>query len=635
MTEPTLEKPAQRVPSIERKHLLPLVAAIALAIAGCQGWMSVDGTSEVESPESEGAEQTGGSNGGGPHDGEGPDLDRRTPASIGGLKRLTRLEYDNSLRQLVGPPSAGEWTYGEEYLPGLAPKPFSNDMFRQEPSTTLVQGLKQSAEEAASTVAAQLGQSSAMRNYVLGCEPAGANDEACFRTFLERFGRRAFRRPIEPKEIDRMTRRFVDLEQLRSEATATNRADLRRAAENATFYEKVQLAMQAILQHPEFIYRKETGEKVPERGSGETAVRKLDDYSVASRLSYFIWGQPPDGPLLEAAAKGHLETADQIRKQARRMLDEKAARERMYQFHASWLNFQSFWLGRNNKTIPDAQADAMREETRRLLRRVIFEEEENWLTIFQAERTWVEPALAEYYDFVDPEDFEDGEGRWIRYPEEGLRRGILSHGAFLTNGRRPNGDTHIIRRSEVILHRLMCDDVGAPPDDAPSNVEDAEGANQAECKVEKLDAATLRGSCAGCHYKLNKLGGALENFDNKGRYRKYESDQKDCEIEGDGGLYQYENKTWDEVVDFRGPKGLANTLVQRDEVAECMVKHLYEFALGHSATSGPDEEAIDVLREYFRASEYQFDDLVVELAASDAFRYRRILPDGEKPDGGH
>ncbi|MFB6374338.1 MAG: DUF1588 domain-containing protein, partial [Bradymonadaceae bacterium] len=220
-------------------------------------------------------------------------------------------------------------------------------------------------------------------------------------------------------------------------------------------------------------------------------------------------------------------------------------------------------------------------------------------------------------------DSEQEDGAWVRYPEEGLRRGILSHGTFLTNGRRQNGDTHIIRRSEVILNRLMCNEIPPPPDDVSMNVDNAEGSEKAKCKVEKLDAATLVEGCQSCHYKLNKLGGALENFDNRGRYREYRSENQDCKIEGKGGLYERKkDKGWTKTTAFRGPGGLSETLVQEYDVAGCMVKHLYEFALGHSKLSEADEAAIQRLRKSFEESGYGFRQLVLDLVATKAFRYR-------------
>ncbi|MFB6374337.1 MAG: DUF1592 domain-containing protein, partial [Bradymonadaceae bacterium] len=151
-----------------------------------------------------------------------------------------------------------------------------------------------------------------------------------------------------------------------------------------------------------FIYRRETGKKVEELSEGGQTVWKLEDYAIASRLSYFLTGGPPDDELLGAAAQGKLATAPQVREQAARLLETPTARRRMYQFHAAWLHFQDFWLGRNNRKVPAEQARAMRTETRKLMERVLFGDgQTSWLKLFRAEKTWVEPELADYYEFVD------------------------------------------------------------------------------------------------------------------------------------------------------------------------------------------------------------------------------------------
>ncbi|MFB6351476.1 MAG: DUF1592 domain-containing protein [Bradymonadaceae bacterium] len=581
---------SSRIDNDTIRHLLVVSMALGVGLAGCDGYLDVQGsTSDDESPSRSTPVDGGGSTDGGGddsvHDGSSPDeINRTTAVGVGGLKRLTRLEYDNTLKQLFGPPMGEDKAFGQQFLPGMSPKPFSNDFLRQKPTNHLVESLKEASEKAAARVVEELKDGKSTRQYVLGCSPSGPEDAACFRTFLRTFLRRAKRRPVEDKELSAMM--------------------------------------------TSFIYRRETGKKVEELSEGGQTVWKLEDYAIASRLSYFLTGGPPDDELLGAAAQGKLATAPQVREQAARLLETPTARRRMYQFHAAWLHFQDFWLGRNNRKVPAEQARAMRTETRKLMERVLFGDgQTSWLKLFRAEKTWVEPELADYYEFVDRQqvagDSEQEDGAWVRYPEEGLRRGILSHGTFLTNGRRQNGDTHIIRRSEVILNRLMCNEIPPPPDDVSMNVDNAEGSEKAKCKVEKLDAATLVEGCQSCHYKLNKLGGALENFDNRGRYREYRSENQDCKIEGKGGLYERKkDKGWTKTTAFRGPGGLSETLVQEYDVAGCMVKHLYEFALGHSKLSEADEAAIQRLRKSFEESGYGFRQLVLDLVATKAFRYR-------------
>jgi hypothetical protein len=592
----------------------------ALVWSGCNlGWLDVDGEGEGRSgrPTAGGDSERGG---------DGVDFETRTRVGIGGLKRLTRHEYDNTLQQLFGGAIGTRVRYGEKYLPDPVAEPFANNFLRQSPSGHLVENVRKSAESIVDRAVEELEGSEAMQRHVFGCTPEGPEDAECFRSFLEQFGRRALRRPLRDSELETYMNHFFRLEPLEN----SDDAAVAEAVSEADFFLKTRLALEALLQHSEFLYRPELGEPAPNRD--EDGVVKLGSRSMASRLSYVLWGGPPDDRLLKAVSQGNLETREQVRRQAERMLEDPRARERIYQFHAAWLGFQDFWLRRIVWDIPSEVSVSMREETRRLLERVIFEERADWRNIFMADKTFVDRTLANWYGFVDAEDVEEG-GSWVQYPEESPRGGILSHASFLTNGRGQKGKTKMIRRAALLFDRVTCNGIEPAANmDPPESAEEPE----TDCKFDWFESKTLAGSCKNCHYRLNYVGVGLENFDNAGRYRSREPEtEDDCEIPSErAAFYAAGEDGWQPTHEFDGPGELGEIVIREKGAARCMVSHLYEFALGHPKQPR-DREAIDRLYEVFKESDYRFDELVLALVTSDAFRYRvkRDASSGESAAG--
>lgn len=593
-----------------RGWMLVLLVA-SLVWTGCNlGWLDVDGEGGNGAGPSGRSPASGGS---GDEAGGGVDFETRTEVGIGGLKRLTPHEYDNTLQQLFGGPFGTRVQYGDKYLPDPVAEPFANNFLRQSPSGHLVENVRKSAESIVDRAVDELEGSEAMQRHVFGCTPEGPQDAECFRSFLEQFGKRALRRSLTDSEIDTYMKHFFHLKPL----AESDESAVAEAASEADFFLKARLALEAMLQHSEFLYRPEIGEPAPDRD--QEGVVKLDDRSMASRLSYFLWGGPPDDRLLEAAEQGNLETREQVRQQAERMLEDPRARERIYHFHAAWLGFQDFWLQRIVWDIPSEVSASMRTETRRLLERVIFEERADWRNIFMADKTYVDRTLADWYGFVDPEEVESG-GSWVRYPEESTRGGILSHASFLTNGRGQKGKTKIIRRAALLLDRVTCNGIEPAANmDPPASAEEPE----TDCKFDWFESKTLAGSCKNCHYRLNYVGVGLENFDNAGRYRSHEPETEDeCRIPSDeAAFYETQDGEWQPSHAFDGPGELGEVVVQEKGVARCMVSHLYEYALGHPKQPR-DRKAIDRLYEVFKEEGYRFDELVMALVTSDAFRYR-------------
>ncbi len=496
----------------------------------------------------------------------------RVPAS--GLRRLTAHEYDNTLRDLLGDHSRP----GRHLLPPDRRGPFDNDTAGQVPSKALVEALDLLARDAVE----RLLRDRARRDAVVGCAPKQARDRACFGKFLATFGRRALRRPLTGEELTR----YQGL--------------LRFAGGPRGFYGAVQVALHAFLQHGEVIYRAEVGTPVPD----EPGTFALGAFEIATRLAYFLWASPPDAALLDLAAAGKLRTADGVRRAAARMLDDARAREVVVRFHALWMDYEDLRLAAD-------LGRAMQEETSALIRRVVFEERRPWQDLLRWGETFVSDGLAAHYGLSVPGS---AAPVWIPYAGSG-RKGILSHGTFLSAGGKFSGDTSPTRRGLLIRERLLCQDVPPPPPGVDSN-KPPPITPEAECKEDRYHVHK-EGGCGKCHRQIDPVGFGLERFDRQGRFRTHEPKKPQCAIRASGELLG--------VGEFSGPAGLADALLASGRLNECLVTQVFRYAMGRYQLDETDRKVVAHLTETLGgpSAEWAFQDLLLALVSADAFRHRR------------
>jgi hypothetical protein len=488
-----------------------------------------------------------------------------------GLRRLTRREYDNTIRDLLGDASAR----GFAKLPEDANDPFDNDYTTQLVSGALIDAAETLAAQAAAAAVAD----PARRAMLVGCTPAGPDDAACLRSFITSFGRRAFRRPLEAAEIDAYAG-FGSF-----------------AVETKNFFTAVELVLRAMLQDPSFLYRVEAGEPV----AGDATLYRLGDFEIATRLSYLLWGTMPSDALLELAAGGRLTAAEDRRTAALMLLGDPRGRERLRWFHA-------FWLGYHQLPFPAELATALRGEADALVDKIVFGGGQDYLSLFSADQTFLTATLATHYGLPAPSV---ATGAWVPYGP-GLRRGILSQGAVLSVGAKFD-DTSPTLRGVFVRNRLLCQVVPPPPPNVDVDQPPASMAAHA-CKVDRYRAHTS-GGCADCHDQLDPIGFGLENFDSAGRYRAVEKADPACAIEGNGEVVG--------VGTFKGPAELGALLVGTGEMEACVVRQLYHFAVGRREVPA-DEALLESLTRGFGQKGRAFDELLLDLVASPAFAHRRV-----------
>ncbi len=545
-----------------RRNARSIAIASCLIVACYRGGGGGDGDADGDGGTVDDGDDDGASTG------EMPDAPEDGGVGMMGLRRLSVDEFDNTVRDLLG----DDTRPGEGLLPEDVVDPFDNRFSTQSASRPLIEGLEQLSID----ITTRLLEDAPRRDMVVGCQPSGAADEACMRSFVTTFGRRALRRALTDEEIQR----YVDL-------------GMSYAGDEDDFYAGVGVVVRAFLQDVEFVYRVEIGTPTDEAG-----VFSLSDWEVATRLSYFLWGTMPSDELLDLAEAGSLGTPEEVREAAAGMLTDSRALDRIDRFH-------SMWLGYYRLPHPPELTTAMRTETRMLLEQTIVQEQTDWRTLFSATGTFVDSMLATHYGLPAPA----GTGfEWVEYGDTG-RKGLLSHGSFLSVAGK-FGDTSPTQRGKIIRKRLFCQDIPPPPPDV--NIDEPPPEVDSPCKIDRYNMAQIDG-CAACHALLDPVGFGLENYDQAGRFRTTDNELPECTIAGDGVIDGNE---------FNGPDGLADLLMEQNLLDTCIVAQVYEFAMGHEIAA-EDIRYVDDLTGAFSEGGFRFDTLMLDLVGDEAFLYRR------------
>jgi hypothetical protein len=441
---------------------------------------------------------------------------------------------------------------------------------------------------------------------LLACDPKKTVAEQS-REVLERFASRAYRRPATADEVNRLVK-LAD--------AAMARGDKWEAA--------MQMAMTAVLASPKFLFRVELDDRPT-----NNEPRPLDEYQLASRLSYFLWASMPDQELFALAAKKQL-TAN-LDAQVKRMLKDSKANTLIDSFAMQWLqlerlkNFQP-----DPKQFPkfdDKLKAAMLEETKLFLRDIL-KEDRSILTIIDADYTYVNPILGNHYGMADtagnlwstdPKKKIAGGKQWnwskpdefVKVSTAGTPRGgILTQASVLAVTSNPTR-TSPVKRGKWVLEQLL----GTPPPPPPPDVPELEKDGKA------LSAGTLRQrmelhrknvACANCHAKMDPLGFGLENFDAVGAFRTKDGESN---LDVSGELPDGQK--------FQGPEELRKILLgKKDLFAKCLTEKLLTYALGRGLEFY-DKRAVDKITEGLAKNDYKISALVSEIARSDPFTKRR------------
>lgn len=504
-------------------------------------------------------------------------------------RRLTRTEYTNAVRDLVGLdlpagielPSDGA---GGEGFDTTGDALFTSAIHIE----NYLAAADQLIEAAVPDVAPEPADSplALSRQRILVAVPSESlSEREAASQILQQFARRAWRRPPHETEIERLLTLF----------------EARKAA-GADFVAAVREPLKAIMVSPHFLF---VVESEPEEGG----VQRLTPHQLAMRLSLFIWSSIPDDALLEAADSEEIYTPEGLRKQVRRMLADPRAR-------ALGENFGLQWLGLSNLTTtanPDAElfpefspalvAD-MREEAIRLVAS-LFRDDRPLLELIDADYVYVNGKLGSHYQLDVPPD-----APWQRVSLSGRQRGgVITLGAVLTASSYPRRTSPVLR-GRWILEEILGSRVPPPPPGIPSLEEVSSEGGKLSLR-ERLEVHRAKPECASCHNRMDPLGFGLENFDAIGRWR---TEDEGVPVDAAGKLPSGES--------FSGPEELKQILLKRqDEFKRHFVRKLLGFALGRGLNKFDDCVVDDCLKA-LAANEMKSAVLIETIAASYPFQHR-------------
>ena len=379
------------------------------------------------------------------------------------------------------------------------------------------------------------------------------------------------------------------------------------AAADGGFELGVRTALEAMLASPRFVFRFE--QPPAQVVAGQTY--QIDDFALASRLSYFLWASPPDAELRQVASSGSLSDDRVLEEQTLRMLADAKADALGPRFAGQWLRLQDL-----DKIHPDVRlepdfhqqlADAMRRETELFFNSLV-REDRSVLDLYAAAYTFVNERLARHYGIpgVSGERF-----RRVTYPDD-TRRGVLGHASILTLTSHA-GRTSPVLRGKWVMEVLL----GSPPPPPPPGIPDLEQTeNVVDGRVlttrERMEQHRASPTCNSCHRFMDPIGLALDNFGVTGKWRTRENGSP---LDTRGELY--------DGTPIAGPADLRRALLNRPvPLIRTFTENLLAYAIGRRVEYF-DQPTVRAIARAAEADGYRISAFILGVVKSDAFRMQR------------
>jgi hypothetical protein len=565
----------------------PLAGLAAVAL-GCIGSIGARDGAGTEAPGAT-APGTPGRPGLTPDPGSGPPaLGQPTtpgaPAGPGGpaagtapLRRLTAEQYRNTVRDLLGIPDAVAVT-------ALPPDESIAEKF----TSNVLRPLQGADLDRYADVAGQIARRATSRLAdLVPCAPT-AGDAACATRFIESFGRRAYRRPLEPPEVQR-------LQQVH--------------AAGRTFDNGIRLVVEALLQSPKFLYLVE-----PAGSEIGGQIVPLDGWSLATRLSYFLWNSTPDVPLLDAVAKGQLTSPADVADQARRLMADGRFQDTVALFHQAWLDLGELaGAEKSAELFPlwnESLKATMAEETRRFVEHVLKDGDGKLASLLSAKFSFLSGPLYDIYGLPRPAGAAASAWQRVELPAD-QRAGLLTQPGLMSALAREDR-TSYVRRGKMVREALFCQSVPPPP----PGVNDTEGDVPATATAQERAAAHRdKPDCAACHQLFDPIGFAFETYDAIGRFRT---------SDGGGPIESQLSLTGTSIDGTYGSAlELATRLGEAEDLRACLARQWLRFALGREETDA-DGPSLSAAVAATSSSGGHIPELIFTLVRSDSFRYQQV-----------
>ncbi|WP_417377082.1 DUF1592 domain-containing protein [Gimesia maris] len=500
------------------------------------------------------------------------------------IRRLTKTEYGNTLHDLLGVnpdivASLPDEVSGEGYLNSLSP-------------LQLEQYLAISEKVLNQVVALEGEPPTAIQLELFGEPPTSETDaKANARKLAKSLARSAYRRPPSAAEVDVLLKVF----------------ELGRQ-NDLSYQASCRLMLKAILVSPQFLFITPAREVETEKG-----IVPLDDYQLASRLSYLLWATMPDAELLTLADQGKLHELPVLKDQVTRMLMDPRSRALFDGFGAQWLKLGNLHTRTfDPEKFPQmtaAMRSAMYDEARLFFESIV-RENRSVSDFIDSDYTFLNGNLASIYGLENT--VTGPEMRKVKLTN-GNRGGILGMPGVLAATSFPNR-TSPVNRGVWVLEQVLGDHVPAAPPDVPSLEKQDQKQVASLTLRERTELHRSEAVCANCHRLLDPIGFGLENFDAIGRWR--DQDENGQAIDASGELPGGRK--------FSNPKELKAIIAQHNaKFSRNLVERLLAYALCRRL-EGYDEIVIDGLMQKIAKDDYRMQTLITEVVTSYPFMHRRI-----------
>jgi hypothetical protein len=558
-------------------RLAELMAAFALLGGGCTGQVAeqnpgAGGTGNVG--------VTNGSGGTGVGPGAGGNVGPGGPDAPGNatFRRLSRFEYNNTVRDLLGDTSRPADSFPPDSESGKSGFLIGGTVAQADAAHLL-----EASEALATTAATKL-------DTLLPCTPlptAAAAQDACAKTFIHSFGKRAFRRPLTTDE----------------ESGLVSFYSAQRAANPADFPGAVRLVISAVLMSPQFLYRWEITPKSVLRDGN---LVRFNGWEMASRLSYLIWGSMPDDVGFGLAEKNQLSTADQIDAEVKRLLKDPKANGAIADFFSQWLGvYDVKSAAKDTKVYPafgDDLAGSMMAETAAFAAHQVIEAEGTLGAIFQSSDSFIDANLGKLYGMnvtsttLTPTKLKPTE-----------RAGILTEASFLTQHASAD-ESNPVKRGKLIADRIICTEPPPPPDVVPQ----VKAPDPKLSVRERFEMHDKDPCAAACHLVFDPIGYAFENYNGIGVYQTTDGGKP---VNATGEITLDGKK-----VTFNNAIELEAAFAKSKQVSDCIGRQYLRYALRRRETPGDEASLATALAAFGKSANVR--DLIVALTKTRVFTHR-------------
>lgn len=492
------------------------------------------------------------------------------------IRRLNRAEYNNTIRDLTGV----DFKPADDFPSDDVGNGFDNigDVLAMPPL------LVEKYLDAAKTITDRALEDKEARKLIIICEPANDTERLeCATRIIRHFATRAFRRPVTDDELQRLV-------ELGSKAYQSG----------LSYDDTLKYVMQAVLVSPNFLF------KVEMDPAEDELVRSLDDFEIATRLSYFLWSSMPDEELYRLARDGELQKESVLVDQIRRMLADPKSEALVENFAGQWLQLRRL---ADVQPDPDTYAGfdeglkvSMRGETEAFFRAVM-QENRSVLDFLVADFSFIDQRLADHYGLPKVE----GEGfQRVKLPDS--RRGVLTHGSILLITSNPTR-TSPVKRGKWIMENFLGESPPPPPDGVQELEEQPELLGSLR---ERMEQHRENPACGVCHRTMDVLGFGLENFDGTGAWRDQDGRHS---IDPSGSLPG--------GLDFETSGELMQILAEnkQEDFCRCLTEKMLTYALGRGLQTY-DRCTVDSVLDQMEQDDFRFVSMIQGIVLSEPFLNR-------------